>query len=122
MDRHMQKQRAFGIHYGSGVQTIAKALGARPQHYTPRKMGLTDRKIHNEKHAALIASYSAIPEVKAGMMVVLYGGRQDMRHETLRVLKGRGKSPLDIWQVTGKFTERGDFSHLQSTPEVSFRG
>ncbi|QNJ57298.1 hypothetical protein Stalingrad_9 [Pseudomonas phage Stalingrad] len=90
------------------------------QHYTPRKMGLTDRKIHTEKHAAVVASYSAIPEVKAAVMVTMYGGQPDLRSESVRVLKGRGKSPLDVWQTAHRFTERGDFSHLQSTPGVHF--
>ena len=88
--------------------------------YRPRKMGLTDRKIHAEKHAALVATYGATRQAKEAIMCQMYGGTPDQRFEPVRVLKGRGNSPLDVYHATMRFTERGDFSHLQSTPGVHF--
>lgn len=80
--------------------------------YTPRKLGLLDKRIYAEKQARYIATYKARTDVKRDIMVSLYGGTpltatgKRLCGETNDVYKAIHLA-LDL-----RYTEHGDFSHL----------
>ena len=80
--------------------------------YTPRKLGLLDRRIAAEKQVRLEATYKAHPDVKRDIMVYLYGGEPST--DTGKLLCDAIDDNYEaLCQSLGlRYTDHGDFSHL----------